>query len=79
MFAYKGLRNGTFAGVGQIGHGWSSFTHATIPGDLNGDGALDMVGIRGDGRLFFFENRGNGYWAPSVQVGHGWGGMVVIS
>ncbi|MDV6239897.1 VCBS repeat-containing protein, partial [Trueperella bernardiae] len=51
MYAYAGAADGGVYGAGKIGHGWDSFVQATIPGDVDGDGRLDLVGIREDGKM----------------------------
>ena len=50
--AYKGLNKGTVSTHGQIGHGWSSFVDVFVPGDMTNDGRMDLVGVRGDGKMF---------------------------
>ncbi|WP_160326884.1 FG-GAP repeat domain-containing protein, partial [Trueperella bernardiae] len=79
MYAYAGAADGGVYGAGKIGHGWDSFVQATIPGDVDGDGRLDLVGIREDGAMFAYKNQANGWWGTARQVGHGWQTMIAIS
>ena len=48
-------------------------------GDLNGDGAADILGIKADGTLLFYAGLGTGWFKPARQVGHGWKGMTLAA
>jgi len=57
-----------------IGSGWTVFTKI-IAGDFDGDGNRDILGIRGDGSLWFYSGipKSGSTWAGSgVKVGIGW-------
>ncbi len=45
-----------------------------IGGDVNGDGKADLLGIKSDGTLWYYQNTGNtaGYFGAPVSIGSGW-------
>ena len=50
LFLYRGNGAGGFTGGGaQIGTGWGIYRTVFSGGDLNRDGHVDIVGIKGDG------------------------------
>ncbi|WP_240977991.1 FG-GAP-like repeat-containing protein [Planctomonas sp. JC2975] len=62
--------------------GWNMFSQIVAPGDLNGDGKPDLLGITPTGQLYFYAGTGttgktgSGYdisgLAPSINVDWGW-------
>ncbi|HHU09606.1 MAG TPA: SpoIID/LytB domain-containing protein [Intrasporangiaceae bacterium] len=77
MYAYT-LVNGLVRSRGQVGHGWSNFGHALVPGDIDADGRWDLLGIRNDGNLYFYRNLAGGRWGTALQIGARWGGMLRV-
>ncbi|WP_284550692.1 FG-GAP-like repeat-containing protein [Aestuariimicrobium sp. T2.26MG-19.2B] len=44
-----------------------------VTGDHNGDGLADILAVRGDGDLYFYQTKPGPSVAPGVVVGRGWG------
>jgi len=79
LLLYSGNGKGGFkSGYKQVGHGWKDM-QLFAAGDLNSDGATDVLGVKADGRLFFYAGRGDGYFKPAVQVGHGWKNLTLAA
>jgi hypothetical protein len=70
------------SGIGQqIGTGWNEFSTFMSPGDWNGDGLVDMVGITPGGLLDLFESDGHGNWlngGAGIQIGTGWNAFKAV-
>jgi hypothetical protein len=59
----------------QIGTGWGAFSTFMSPGDFNGDGLVDLVGVvRSSGVLKMYNTNGRGAWlnGNGRQIGSGW-------
>lgn len=58
----------------QIGTGWGMFKIFLSPGDWNGDGMLDMIGVTPSGTMDLYETNGHGHWITGVgiQIDAGW-------
>ncbi|MCL1898897.1 MAG: FG-GAP-like repeat-containing protein, partial [Micrococcales bacterium] len=79
LLLYSGDGRGGFKpGNKQVGHGWKAM-QLFPAGDLNKDGKIDVLGLKTDGRLFFYAGRGNGNFLPAKQVGHGWKGLQLVA
>jgi len=79
LLMYAGNGKGGFKpGNKQVGHGWKGM-QLFAAGDMNKDGKTDILGLKSDGRLFYYAGRGNGNFQPAVQVGHGWTGMTLAA
>jgi secreted trypsin-like serine protease len=77
--AKPGWQNG---GIGQqIGTGWNVFSAFLSPGDFNGDGLIDMMGITPGGALDLYETDGHGNWlngGAGIQIGTGWNAFKAV-
>lgn len=71
---YAGDGRGSLALSVEIGRGWGVFNAIDTAGDLNGDGALDVVArVTSTGDLLLYKGNGKGGWnLPPVLVGRGW-------
>lgn len=77
MRLYPGNGAGGWANAGgtAIGTGWNAFTFVFSPGDFNGDGRVDLIGVRPDGTMSLYSGNGSGGWTSSAGqvIGSGWG------
>jgi len=79
LLLYLGDGKGGFKpGYRQVGHGWKDM-QLFPAGDLNKDGKTDVLGLKADGRLFFYAGKGDGSFKPAVQVGHGWKNLTLVA
>ncbi|MFP5333981.1 MAG: FG-GAP-like repeat-containing protein [Actinomycetes bacterium] len=76
---YRGTgTGGILAGV-PVASGWQVFDALETPGDLTGDGALDVVAReRSTGYLWLYPGDGRGGSLPRVRVGVGWQVMNAV-
>ena len=79
LFHYGGTGSGTMTPTGsRIGTGWGQFDVLDTPGDLNGDGAADVLARRPNGDLLLYPGDGRGGWLAPSLVGIGWHVMNAI-
>ncbi|WP_306300587.1 VCBS repeat-containing protein [Streptomyces sp. NRRL B-24572] len=74
LYLYKGTGNRTapFAGRVRIGTGWGTYTKLATPGDLNGDGRADLLGVTAAGDLYRYLGTGTSAAITSrVKIGYG--------
>lgn len=57
-----------------IGTAWGQFKTFLSPGDWNGDGLIDMIGVTPAGVMDLYETDGKGNWLNphGTQIGTGW-------
>lgn len=86
LHLYPGDGNGGLSYVGKIGNGWGSMTALSGAGvsverarpltagigDVDRDGATDVVGLALDGSLNLYRGNGAGSWRGSRQLLTGW-------
>ena len=77
LYAGTGL-GGLFPGV-RIGSGWNGLSPLETPGDVNGDGPLDVLTrAPSTGDLWLYRGDGRGGWLPRTRVGTGWNSVNAI-
>ncbi|GMA39624.1 FG-GAP-like repeat-containing protein [Mobilicoccus caccae] len=73
------MHPGRGSGVGErrfIGSGWNVMSHMVAPGDWNGDGRADLIGVdRRNGKMYLYRGLGGGRFASKLEIGRAWGGM----
>lgn len=76
---YRGDGKGGFA-VGRvaIGTGWSSMSHLTGPGDVDGDGRGDLVAVSPQGDLRLYRGTANGGVEYAERLGTSWSGFTAV-
>src|SRR5690606_20442403 len=63
----------------QVGTSWHSFAARLAPGDLDGDGANDVLGIYPDpGDVYLYPGNGGGGWKPRELVDTSWHTYVMV-
>jgi hypothetical protein len=73
LWLYAGFGNGGFGNVVQIGSNWGAFNSIIGAGDVNHDGALDLVARSKTGLMLLYPGNGRGGFRVSSQIGNGWG------
>lgn len=72
LWLYPTTGKGTWGRAVKIGSGWKSMTAIIGAGDLNGDGAQDVLGRAADGALFLYPGNGRGGFLARQTIGNGW-------
>jgi hypothetical protein len=79
LWLYAGNGRGGWGPAVRVGTGWNVFNAIVGPGDVNGDGAADVLARRAStGDLWLYPGNGTGGWKPAVRIGTGWTGMTAI-
>ena len=83
LLLYRGVptaTGSTFATPTVIGKGWTTMSDLVGIGDLDGDGAQDLLArSSADARLVLYRGDGRGGFAGSTAIGRGWGGVDLIT
>jgi hypothetical protein len=73
MYLYRGNCAGGFSAVIQlIISGWNIFSRILGPGDFNGDGCSDLIGMLPNGSLFWYGGGCNGGFVNYAFFSQGW-------
>ncbi|MFE4833401.1 FG-GAP-like repeat-containing protein [Arthrobacter sp. NPDC056691] len=79
LWLYRGNGTGAFLPRIRVGSGWNAFNALVGPGDMNGDGAADVLARESaTGVLWLYRGSGAGGWLPRVRVGAGWNAMTAV-
>ncbi|SEO18028.1 FG-GAP repeat domain-containing protein [Actinacidiphila rubida] len=84
LYLYLGTGSGPtpFQPRIDIGAGWNIYARLASPGDLDGDGRADLVGVTAGGQLYRYSGSGHtgtATFRPRVQIGTaGWNGYSAL-
>ncbi len=79
LWLYPGNGSGGFLPRVQAGNGWTIFNALVGPGDMNNDGAADVLAREAaTGDLWLYRGNGTGGFLPRVRVGNGWNTMTAV-
>ena len=84
LYLYQGTGVGSapFKARQDIGAGWNTYTRLAAPGDLDGDGRADIVGVTSGGQLYRYSGSGHtgtSTFKARVEIGTaGWNGYSAI-
>lgn len=83
LLLYPGVAGAAGTTVGApvaIGKGWTSISELLGVGDLDGDGAADLLARSGvDSTLWLYRGDGRGGFVSSGSIGRGWGGVDLMT
>ncbi|MFF8510887.1 FG-GAP-like repeat-containing protein [Streptomyces sp. NPDC015492] len=73
LYVYPGTGNATapFGARKEVGRGWNTYSKVIAPGDLNGDGKGDLLGVTSGGDLWGYQNAGSGKFGDRYKIGPG--------
>ncbi|MEU1538568.1 VCBS repeat-containing protein [Actinacidiphila glaucinigra] len=72
LYAGTGDASAPFKSRVSIGGGWNTYSKLAAPGDINGDGKGDIVGVNSAGDLYRYTSTGTGKFSAKVRIGPGW-------
>lgn len=80
LWMYRGNgAGGWISPAVRVGTGWAGMSALVGPGDVNGDGAADLLARQGStGYLWLYPGNGTGGFLSRVQVGSGWNAMTAL-
>tara|TARA_R100000365_G_scaffold1617_1_gene5463 strand:+ start:748 stop:3153 length:2406 start_codon:yes stop_codon:yes gene_type:complete len=76
LYLYPTSGKGSWKSPRQIGSRWGALRVIIAPGDFDGDGAPDVMGITGGGDLMLYRGNGVGGWKSSDAIGRRWSAIV---
>ncbi|MGW2305546.1 FG-GAP-like repeat-containing protein [Streptomyces sp. NPDC001809] len=73
LYVYPGTGNATapFGARTKVGSGWNAYSKVIAPGDLNGDGKGDLLGVTSGGDLYAYRNAAPGKFGDRYKIGPG--------
>ncbi|MFF7339556.1 FG-GAP repeat domain-containing protein [Streptomyces sp. NPDC008163] len=74
LYLYKGTGNAAkpLSARVKIGYGYNTYKQIAAPGDLDGDGFGDLIGVDGKGDVYRYSSTGTGQVEKRVKIGYGW-------
>ncbi|MGQ4485743.1 FG-GAP repeat domain-containing protein [Streptomyces sp. SAS_281] len=74
LYLYKGTGSVTkpLSARVKIGYGYDTYKQFAAPGDLDGDGKADLVGVDGAGDVYRYSSTGTGEIKKRAKIGYGW-------
>jgi hypothetical protein len=73
LWLYPGNGRGGWLPRVRVGSGWNGFNALLGPGDMNGDGAADVLAREAaTGYLWLYPGSGRGGWLARQRIGSGW-------
>ncbi|MGW2472775.1 FG-GAP repeat domain-containing protein [Streptomyces sp. NPDC001665] len=74
LYLYKGTGSATkpLKARVKLGYGYNTYKQFVAPGDLDGDGKADLVGVDGKGDVYRYSSTGTGKIEKRVKIGYGW-------
>lgn len=76
LYPGTGVASKPFKARVTIGGGWNTYKKLAAPGDINGDGKADLVGVDAKGDLYRYTSTGTGKFGARARVGGGWATYV---
>ncbi|MEU9200026.1 VCBS repeat-containing protein [Streptomyces sp. NPDC048332] len=76
LYPGTGVASKPFKARQTIGGGWNTYKKLAAPGDLNGDGKADLVGVDAKGDLYRYPSTGTGKFGARARIGGGWATYV---
>nr|WP_079168603.1 VCBS repeat-containing protein [Streptomyces colonosanans] len=81
LYMYRGTGdvNRPFLPPFPVGNGWNTYTKLATPGDINGDGKADLLGVDRNGSLYLYTSNGSGQFTAPVRIGGGWSTYSILN
>lgn len=78
LFMHSVDSSGVLDGGTQIGNGWSVMTQIAVPGDVNGDGSIDVIAIDRSGVMWLYPRTADGAFSARLQLGSAFTDRVAL-
>lgn len=78
LFMHSLDTTGALTEGAQIGNGWAVMSQIAAPGDVTGDGNVDVVAIDRSGSMWLYPGRGTGAFSARISLGSGYGDRTAL-